>query len=350
MCSHMGCFDTGCACCKPGALALSKVEFLIDFGICSQFMRVGVLGLNHKTADLALREPFARAARTLARERALFFAHPTVLLSTCNRTEIYFSASDLSEAHSDLLAHLRRYLDVPFEHRLYTYFGIDCFIHLARVTAGLDSAIAAESEIQRQVKVAYATATEFLQLPSCMHYVFQKALRVGKQVRTQFSFHGMPSLCQAVWDMAGGARHVLLVGNSEINRQMARYLSRRGVERIDLVTRTPSIVPGCTVYGREHLVHWAQYDVVVAATNTDEYLISGPVVSATMLFDLSVPRSIDPALNAVNIETLSGWVAQKTDELQAADASLVEHVLKLCMPGKPRKWDHVPDVFHAGSK
>jgi len=211
-------------------------------------MRVGVLGLNHKTADLALREMFARAARTLARERALFFPHPTVLLSTCNRTEIYFSASDLSEAHSDVLAHLRRHLDVPFEHRLYTYFGIDCFIHLARVTAGLDSAIAAESEIQRQVKVAYMSATEFLQLPSCMHYVFQKALRVGKQIRTQFSFHGMPNLCQAVGHMTGKARHVLLVGNSEINRQMAKYFSRRGVEQISLVTRTMSTVPGCSVY------------------------------------------------------------------------------------------------------
>jgi len=313
-------------------------------------MRVGVLGLNHKTADLALRELFARAARTLAGERALFFTHPTVLLSTCNRTEIYFSASDLSEAHIHLLSHLRRYLDVPFEHSLYTYFGIDCFIHLARVTAGLDSAIAAESEIQRQVKVAYAAATEFLQLPSCMHYVFQKALRVGKQIRTQFSFHGMPSLCQAVWDMTGSARHVLLVGNSEINRQMAKYFSRRGVERIDLVTRTMSTVPGCTVYGREHLVHWAQYDVVIAATNTDEYVISGAAASNTQLFDLSVPRSIDPALGAVNIETLSGWVEQKTDALRAADAALVEHVLKLSMARKSGERDHVPDVFHAGGK
>ncbi len=314
-------------------------------------MRIGVLGLNHKTADLDLREQFARAARTLARERALFFVHPTVLLSTCNRTEIYFSASDLSEAHTDVLAHLRRYLEVPFEHRLYTYFGIDCFTHLARVTAGLDSALVAETEIQRQVKVAYATATEFLQLPSCIHFVFQKALRVGKQIRTRFSFHGVPSLSQAVWDMADcQAQRVLLIGNSEINRQMARYFSRRGVAHIALVTRTPSTVPGCTVYSREHLVHWSQYDIVIAATNSDEYLLSGPQVPGPVLFDLSVPRTIDPALGAINIEMLNAWVAEKTDELQAADAALVEHVLKLCMPGKPRKWDHVSDVFHASGK
>ncbi len=104
------------------------------------YLRVGVIGINYKTADLSLRETFARISERISGERALFLNHPTVLLSTCNRTEIYFSGEDLAEVHSDLLSFFRPYLNEPFEHLLYAYFGIDCFSHLSRVTSGLDSA------------------------------------------------------------------------------------------------------------------------------------------------------------------------------------------------------------------
>src|SRR5271154_332014 len=111
------------------------------------YLRVGIMGINYKTSDLSFREKFSRVAEKLSGERALFFKHPTVLLSTCNRTEIYFSAEDLAEAHSDLLAFFRPHI---LEQRLYAYFGIDCFAHLSKVAAGLDSAIIAETEILRQ--------------------------------------------------------------------------------------------------------------------------------------------------------------------------------------------------------
>src|SRR5207244_4328762 len=144
------------------------------------------------------REAIARAAQSLSGEKGIFFQHPIVVLSTCNRTEIYFSAENLAEAHSDLLAHFRKQIEEPFEHRLYSYFGIDCFAHLCRVASGLDSAILAETEIQRQVKVAYAAGRV---LPSCLHYIFQKALKVSKGMRNQMAISS-PTLYTTLWQLA----------------------------------------------------------------------------------------------------------------------------------------------------
>src|SRR3989344_5631616 len=115
--------------------SLAKRESFMLWRSC--VLRVGVIGVNFKTAELPLREAIAKSAQSLAGERSLFFPCPTVLLSTCNRTEIYFSADDLAQVQSELLSLLRRQVAEPFEHRLYSYFGIDCFAHLCRVAAGL---------------------------------------------------------------------------------------------------------------------------------------------------------------------------------------------------------------------
>ena len=105
------------------------------------------------------------------------------MLSTCHRTEIYFSALNLAEAHSEILQVLRREIALAFEHELYSYFGFDCFLHLGYVVSGLDSVIIAESEIQRQVKVAYEEVQWYYPLPSCLHFLFQKSLKIGKEKR-----------------------------------------------------------------------------------------------------------------------------------------------------------------------
>ena len=98
-------------------------------------MRIGMLGVNHKSASLELREVLALAFEKLFAELANM-----VLLSTCNRTEIYFSAKNPDLAHAEYIQDLRFALDVEFEHALYSFFGKECFIHLSKVTAGLDSA------------------------------------------------------------------------------------------------------------------------------------------------------------------------------------------------------------------
>ena len=121
-----------------------------------------MLGINHKLADLKLRELLAKASqRRFGAGISTHGSHHFILLSTCNRTEIYFCSDDLAATHTYLLSILRNEVDEEFDQKLYSYFGRDCFHHLARVTAGLDSAIVAETEIQGQVKKAYEFAAQF---------------------------------------------------------------------------------------------------------------------------------------------------------------------------------------------
>ncbi|HEV7736555.1 MAG TPA: hypothetical protein VGO47_04185 [Chlamydiales bacterium] len=311
-------------------------------------LKVGVIGINHKIANLAFREAMARGAATLSGEKALFFSHPVLLLSTCNRTEIYFGGNDLASIHSDLLEWLRGHIREAFEHRLYSYFGLDCFIHLARVAAGLDSAILAETEIQAQVKTAYASACKFAKLPSCMHYIFQKALKIGKLVRNQMyggdsqgteiisssesclsplsarRIDREPNLFQAVWKLASqhleslmNAR-ILLIGYSEINRGMVHFLRRRKIERFTLITQHPTAVSleGCISLGYDAIKTWPEYDWIICASSHDRFLIGGQEKGRHAIFDLSVPRNVDPNVGRsegvllYNIEQINDWIQQ----------------------------------------
>jgi glutamyl-tRNA reductase len=306
-------------------------------------LQIGVVGINYKIADLSFRESIARAAAGLSGEKSLFFPHPIILLSTCNRTEIYFGGADLATSHVDLLSYLRKQIGEPFEHRLYSYFGLDCFAHLGRVTAGLDSAIIAETEIQRQVKTAYVKSCEFSTLTSSMHYAFQKSLKLGKFVRSQFEIdRKAPTLFHAIWQLASeklgplAAKRILLIGHSDLNRGIAFSLEKKGIKSFSLVTKNPAAVrlPGCTAHPRSELERWQEYDLLICAASSDSYLISGQSNRLQVVFDLSVPRNIDPQIAAnpkitlYNIEELNTWIEKKRDWQSAQTSFCNELVTK----------------------
>jgi glutamyl-tRNA reductase len=287
-------------------------------------LRVGVIGINFKTADLHVREAIARGAQSLQGMRAIFFRHPVVVLSTCNRTEIYFSGEDLASAHSDILAHLRTQIEEPFEHKLYSYFGVDAFAHLCLVASGLDSAIVAETEIQRQVKVAYGRTCEQFQLPGCLHYVFQKALKVGKWMRNQGK-SGAPSLYKTLWQLADWKR-ILLVGYSEINRGFASFLEHKGVRDYVFCTRQPRE----GMVDRSVLNRWQEFNVIVCASTADGYLITGQGERRHTLFDLSVPRNIDPEVgNVARLYNIDQLMPEEHRYLEQCEALLWGQVLHL---------------------
>lgn len=293
-------------------------------------VRVGVIGINFKTADLSLREAMARGAQSLADERAIFFRHPIVLLSTCNRTEIYFSSEDLAEGHSDILAYLRSKIEEPFEHRLYSFFGIDCFAHLCRVVSGLDSAIFGETEIQRQVKIAYGRASQLFSLPSCIHYVFQKALKVGKTIRSLIQ--GTPTLYGLIWQLAEWKnKRILLVGYSEINRGFISFLMHKGINRLALCTKNPAVIKmeGVDVYDRKVLHQWQEFDLIVSASKADDYLIQGQG-RGQVIFDLSVPRNVDPEVgNSTTLYNIDQLKQDNFQSLEQCEALLLDNVLRL---------------------
>lgn len=324
-------------------------------------MRVAVVGVNFKSSELFLREQLTKAFHKCFRERVSPF--PAVLLSTCNRSEIYFSTEDLADAHTEVVVLLRKHIELPFEHVLYSYFGAECFAHLAAVVAGLDSAILAETEIQGQVKRAYSDGCSSCALPSPLHFMFQKCLKIGKWIRTMMplgsgNLEGV--LLQLTRLVLKGVTNpsLLVIGNSEINRKMIAYFQARHLGEITLCTRAPSLAWALNVKAVDltALEDREDYDVVICGTNRSEYLLSAETFSPRqkrqVIFDLSVPRNVDPAVGShpdvhlFNIEELSQMVDAKQRisqrEVDRAEIKIREEVEKqivIFSSKQERKWE-----------
>ncbi|MCA1700206.1 MAG: glutamyl-tRNA reductase, partial [Actinobacteria bacterium] len=202
------------------------------------------LGASHKTAPLALRErlalPEGRAARVLAELVAHDAVHEAVAISTCNRTEIVLVAADPVEAESATLGVLAREGDIrPTEllGHLYSMRGRGAVAHLFEVTAGLDSMIVGEAEVQGQVKRAYELALVEGATGPISNRLFREALATGKRVRTDTGVSRSRVSVSSVAvelaaDMLGdlSRRRVLVVGAGENGELTARSLRERGVE------------------------------------------------------------------------------------------------------------------------
>jgi glutamyl-tRNA reductase len=294
-------------------------------------MLIGILGINHKQADVGLREIIASAF-----QKHFALLHPLksfVLLSTCNRCELYFSADDLALAHQSILAILREEIATDFEQKCYSFFGGDCFLHLAKVTAGLDSAILHETEIQGQVKRAYENATRTRALPKELHFLFQKSLKIAKEIRSAFPVPpSLPNLEHAIFSLA---KHffptrfppLLFVGVSEINCKIAGFLQQKGVNHMTFCTRTDAKAidianqfGGNCIPWQSLAEQWIQFPWVIAAANSSSYLLKEQCASANqLLVDLAVPRNIDPSIQGTlfNIDDLNAFLEERKTALHA---------------------------------
>ena len=242
------------------------------------------------------------------------------------------------------------------------------------------SAILAETEIQRQVKVAYLKAAEKAILPSGMHYIFQKALKAGKMIRNQLAVaKSVPSLQNTIFRLAENFfgtcldLQVLFVGYSELNRGLASFFLRKGMVHLTFCTKEPESIqyPGCKVVGRDALERWDVFDLIVCASKAGGYLIHKTGDSRRLIFDLSVPRNVDPGVGQTsqvyNIEQINSLI--ETDGLnQQSDLARSEtvikqyvvqlariyrnkqeirHSLEIGMAGVSRKGDYISNIFHA---
>jgi glutamyl-tRNA reductase len=287
-------------------------------------MRVGVIGINHKLANVQLRELLAKACqRQFTMNGSHHENHTFVLLSTCNRTEVYFFSDDLALTHTYLLNLLRKEVDDDFDQKVYSYFGQDCFFHLCRVTAGLDSAIIAETEIQGQVKAAYESAAQHVVLPGELHYLFQKSLNIGKRVRSELTMgRGMPDIEDAVYQAGESLLKnipqpkILFVGASDINQKVLAFLKakncrsitlcNRSLERSRLIAENQNIafIEWCRIS------EWIHYDWIIFGTKSPNYVItlsdlSSPFITQQkLIIDLCVPRNVDPQLGEIPSITL----------------------------------------------
>lgn len=320
-------------------------------------MRIGVVGINYKLADLKLREQLAKTCLNHfpTHENLRPLSH-FIILSTCNRTEVYFVSEDLPETHTYILSVLREHILEDFDQKLYSYFGQDCLLHLSRVTAGLDSAIVAETEIQGQVKAAYENASALSALPEELHYLFQKSLKIGKQVRSQLLIHrGLPDLEHAIYQTGQHlfddehAAKILFVGASEINCKVLNFLKNKSCSDITICNRTHQRAQEiathyhCNILPWQHLQKtWHHYDWIVFGTKAEDPIIDRHSLpqegsSKKLVIDLSVPRNVDadlardPRITLLNIDQLDRMLSFRRKQIQhllLQAESLIENAAK----------------------
>ncbi|HET8593540.1 MAG TPA: glutamyl-tRNA reductase, partial [Solirubrobacterales bacterium] len=300
------------------------------------------LGVSHRTASLALREQVAltegRAAGVL---NALVSEEPiseAAALSTCNRTELYLVAADSVEAEAAGLGVLAREAGIrPTEllGPLYSLRGEEAARHLYRVTAGLDSMIVGEAEIQGQVKRAYELALVEGATGPILNRMFRGALAAGKRARTETAVGekgvSIPSVAVELAQRNLGdlsARRVLLIGAGETSELTARALAARGSDAVFIANRGYSRAislaqrfGGTAVRIDELPVQLAGADIVVSTTNSPHHLIERSELETIMsqrdekpllLIDLAVPRDIDPECREIDAVSL-----HDVDDVQA---------------------------------
>jgi glutamyl-tRNA reductase len=300
------------------------------------------LGVSHRTAPLELRERLAltegRAAGVL---NGLVGEEPiteAAAVSTCNRTEIYLVASDTVEAETAALGVLAREASIPPTELLgplYSKRGHDAAAHLFRVTAGMDSMILGEAEIQGQVKRAYELALVEGATGAILNRLFRGALAAGKRARSETAIGekgvSIPSVAvelaqRNLGDLA--SRRVLLLGAGETSELTARALSARGVEAVFVANRRYNRAiglaqqfGGTAVRIDELPAQLERADIVVSTTDSPHHLIERSDLDLVMnqrggrpllLIDLAVPRDIDPECRELGSVTL-----QDVDDVQA---------------------------------
>jgi glutamyl-tRNA reductase len=287
-------------------------------------MELLALGISHKTAPLELRERVAfTEGRAAGMVRELVEApevHEAAAISTCNRTELYLVAPDGVAAESLALGVLAREAEIrPTElvGHLYSLRATDGASHLFRVTAGLDSMIIGEAEIQGQVKRAYELALVEGATGPILNRLFRGALAAGKRARSETGISekgvSVPSVAVELAQRALGdlsSRLVLVLGAGETAELTARALAARGVEpafianrRYDRAIGLAQRFGGRAVRFEELPAQMEQADIVVASTNSPHHVVEREALAEVMaarqgrpllMIDLAVPRDIHP--------------------------------------------------------
>jgi glutamyl-tRNA reductase len=300
------------------------------------------LGVSHRTASLALREQLALTEGTAAGVlNALVSEEPiseAAALSTCNRTELYLVTTDSVEAETAGLGVLAREAGIPPTELLgplYSLRGTEAARHLYRVTAGLDSMILGEAEIQGQVKRAYELALVEGATGPILNRMFRGALAAGKRARTETAVGekgvSIPSVAVELAQRNLGdlsARRVLLIGAGETSELTARALAARGSDAVFIANRgykraisLAEKFGGNAVRIDELPVQLESADIVVSTTNSPHHLIERSELELIMgqregppllLIDLAVPRDIDPECREID-----GVSLYDVDEVQA---------------------------------
>lgn len=301
-------------------------------------MTIYVIGLNHKTAPVAVREKvyFALDKLTLYLQDLLASRHAceAVLLSTCNRSELYCETDDITAVREWFVAQTTATAE-ELDAVLYVLRNEEAIAHIMEVACGLDSMVVGEPQILGQLKEAYSESCSAGAVDTVFHRLFQQVFALAKDVRTTTAIGACPvSVASAAAHFAKrqvadfAQAKVVLIGAGDTNILLMRYLKAHLQKPITLVNRSIEKAAelikefGGNVLGLDQLTTaLSQADIVFSATGSAVPIVNKEMVAVAMQFradqpimfiDVAVPRDIDPAIAELNNVTLHSIDALKT--------------------------------------
>lgn len=309
-------------------------------------MTLYCIGINHRTAPVALREQLAvpgqKEALVLAKLQGLLNVEEVVLLNTCNRLEVYLSASEPYVDGAKILLTVAKVVadgdirveEAHLERSVQVYRDRDCIHHLFRVAGSLDSQVIGETEIVGQVKRAYQQAQKTGTVGKRLSKAFQKGLHVSKQVRTRSGIgHYSTSVGAVAVDLActifdgdWSEKAVLIVGAGKISETTLRHLSKKGAKNILIANRSFERAQELAdrfegrAFRFEQLPEaLSQADIVVSSTGASYPILTEANLlpafkqggkRSLFLIDLALPRDID-----TEVQNVSGIYVYNLDQL-----------------------------------
>ncbi len=333
-------------------------------------MNLLVLGINHNSAPLAVRERVAFVPESM--EAALQLAlgqdgvEEVAILSTCNRTELYVIGARDSQAIALWLADYHSMAVSDFDNCLYTHTGLQAVRHMMTVAAGLDSLVLGEPQIFGQMKSCYAVAKEAGSLGPNLERAFQQVFASAKKVRTDTAIGENPvsvayaavNLTQHIFSNLSRC-HALLIGAGETIELVARHLQDKGVQKLTIANRTLSRARELAErFGAEAILlsdipeQLRDTDIVVASTASQLPILGKGTVEAAirkrkhrpmLMVDIAVPRDIEPQvaeLSDVYLYTVDDLreIVDENRKARVHEALKADEIIDAAMFEWERQW------------
>ncbi len=327
-------------------------------------MSIVVVGLSHRTSPVELRERFAfaeaRIPDALKKLRSVGLASEAVILSTCNRVELYIATpNDPTQAVHDLKKFLAttHAQTEPGGQELYSLHEPHSVHHLFKVACGLDSMVLGETEILGQLKQAYDLALKSGNTGARLNKAFQRAFNVAKQVRTETNIQrGSISVASVAVELAEKifstleGHDVLVIGAGDTSEKTARALLSRGAKSIIVANRSydraevlAKDLGGRAVKFDDWAHEFERVDIAISSTAAPHHILDRAKLEPLMklrrnrpllLIDIAVPRDIDPEVNHLdnvylyNVDDLQtiadDYLGQRKDEIAKCEAIIEE--------------------------
>lgn len=346
-------------------------------------MKIVVIGLNHKTADIELREKLAfngpKLDEGLLKIREIPGIRESVIISTCNRVEMYLNANDSGKAYESIKDFLAGFFDLKKEsldNALYVYENMEAVKHIFRVASSLDSMVVGEPQILGQLKEAFEFALGKKTTGVLLNRLLKKSISVAKRVRTEtriaenavsISFAAVELAKKIFTDLSG--KSFMLLGAGEMAELAAKHIISNGVRDIVVANRTyergrelAKEFNGRAVKFEDFLHEMVHSDILICSTGAQNYVLLKNQMQKVMkerknkpvfIIDISVPRNIDPEINDLNnvylydVDDLQGVVdtniLERQKEAKKAEDIIEEEIETF------RKWlsslDSVPTVI-----